>query len=170
MEISNVKLQLSLAFASAIGNDEADYEDKYTFLIYIHLGIIKATGSSIKKARAIVSDLLIYIGQHANARDEKDYGDIKLLFENNTDILLEIVKEIWDTDTFSKELKWMETWLDYCKYFLKDSAFNESFIQISKLAYDQTGLNNKSSFVKYLLSAFNQVAKNILCDRIIRIA
>ncbi|HTH83007.1 MAG TPA: hypothetical protein VL490_08735 [Mucilaginibacter sp.] len=167
--ISDDKLQhtrhcISQVLISVLEKNEAEIETIYTVLIYLQLGIIKAINPTIKKARTKAVELLSYVESVDSTTKEtvgkQVYDDIKLWFENDMDSFTEIIEDIWNTDEYNDDLKWLETWIVHCKQFIKDNDFNESFMILSKLINKHIGFNYKIFPKKLLLNSFIQSAKN----------
>jgi len=172
MEEEEIRKSLSGAFIEALGDEVAEMESIYTFLIYIQLAIFKAAYPSIKQAGRKAKGLLIYLNQQVNEiEDRGEYDDLKLMFENNRDVLLEIMGDIWNSGIYGLELNWLNTWIIDCRRFLEGRDFDKSFLYLSKMAYQEAGVENKSPSSKFLVSAFIQLIKSFInTNKIIRIA
>lgn len=149
----DMRWQISQALLEAFGSEEIDLASIYTFISYMQIGILKAAYPDIKLAQAKSTDLICYLNElkdleevETDIRGEKDNQYFKQLFEENQDILLEIVRDIWEPGGADSELKWMEVWEAACKNFLTGVDFKSSFILLSNLVYEQIGfMHNKNS-------------------------
>jgi len=178
---SNIRYNLSQILIDALGDSEIETETIYTFLIYMQLGIIKSAYPAIKTARNGAIILLKYLSENEYIKQEVtiesqeyDYEDIKLSFENNKEILLEIIDDIWNAEGYQAELKWVELWVNSCRQIFKNSDLNKSFIYLNDLVHDHIGLGNKNLpglSSKLILSSFIQLSKSLLnSTKVIRIA
>src|ERR1700677_2965281 len=108
MDRGNISQSISKALADALGDDESEPESLYAFLIYMQLGIIKAAYPSIKAARRVAIKLLKYLSKPGDT--DGNYHDIKILFDNTQDTLLEIIEETWYPPKYNPDLAWMDKW------------------------------------------------------------
>jgi hypothetical protein len=149
MKTETIRQYLSRAFVDAIGTNEAEAGDIYMFLVYVHFGAIKAIFPTISKAHKAAVAIKSYLDKQV---DEKAVGsalsydeeDVKLLFEYSKDIIHEIIEDIWNTDSYTVEQKWLEIWMANCSSMFKVDDFNTAFLHVNKEAYLIADLNYKS--------------------------
>lgn len=173
---SIIRQQLSEIILCTLEDQEIDIESIFTLIVYLQLGIIKAGFTNTKTARINTLKLVLHlttqddIDPNDKAKAEETERFIKL-FEYNKDIFVEIIEDIWSKEKYEDELRWMGQWENVCKDYLNTNEFHVAFMLLSKIAYQQTGLNGDKILLnasKQILKIFNQVTKKN--EGIIRIA
>jgi hypothetical protein len=164
--------QISEAIIGAFEEIEFSIENTYTFLIYMQLSIIRAIFIDIKEAHEKSIELLNSLAKQEKVKENNEitidkgynYEEIKLSIENNEEALLEIIKDIWSTN-YGLELKWLATWISYCKSIVNKSNFELFFINLTDLIYDHVGLRNTNlAFLstKIILNSFNKLSRELM--------
>lgn len=159
-----INQRISGCLIAALGGQEIERDMLYTFLIYMQLGAVKAAFPVFEEAH---QELLRMSGQLLIQTDEGEementenslsYGtELAFLFENNKEILNEILSEIWDENGYSEETPWMDGWVAICKLFIGSEAFQPAYLTLCKLVYRHAGfvLDN------YLLSISMELMLN----------
>ncbi len=146
-----IKHHISKSIIDAFGSEEVDNESIYTFIIYMQLGIIRAANSTFKQALESSIQIENYLknqevwenNEIERETIEYDQEDFKLLFDNNKEMLVEIIGQIWAETNYSSELSWLETWEFNCKQSINEFGFERSFVLLTELICEHLGLNGK---------------------------
>lgn len=158
-----INQRISGCLMDALGEQEIERDMIYTFLIYMQLGALKAAFPVFDEACGQLvnwsGQLLVPTDEEAmeNTENSLSYGnELAFLFENNKDILKEILMEIWNENGYSEDIPWMEDWVNICKLFIGSEAFQPAYLTLCKLVYRHAGfvLDN------YLLSISLALMRN----------
>jgi len=159
-----IEQSLSNALMEVFGNDEINSDNIDAFLIYMHLATIKSTHASIAVAAKIASELYLHYDSHFKHTLQEtisEFNDINLSFSNNKDQIADIILDLWRTEDFDPELKWMTFWTIDCRRFLQGKDFVESFVEISGLIYDHVGISDTSLRYLFTTNLLDLLSKSI---------
>lgn len=173
--LTAIKEQISAAIIAALGNEEIGQEIIYSFIIYMQLGCIKAAYPDLQDACTHIQEVINHLenqelGELEGAikedslerhSDSSEHGQELLnLFEDNKEVLVEILEDIWNENGYTDELKWMEAWVSSCRSFLGDSDFKQSYILLNHHIYQHLGIMMDKEILSIssvlLLNAFDQ--------------
>jgi hypothetical protein len=140
LDYKNAYRITSKAIVNAFSDSINDFNAVHTFLLYIQIGFIRSAFNSLDAAREYINKLLTDDGFHKNIGDlKREYADAKIAYENNQEMISEIIKDIWNISNLDVEFTWLINWINDCITIFKLRPFHERFILISRIIFDQFG-------------------------------
>jgi hypothetical protein len=144
----NKRQDISQVMMYALAHDQIDKESIYTLMIYMQMGIIKAAYPELQKACCHIPDLLHYYKKVKytsveNLVSKNESAAFLEMFENNKEILSEIIQDVWSENRDS-ELHWISAWISSCGDLILKSNFEQTFFILSNLICEHFGLNDEA--------------------------
>lgn len=167
-----IQHEISKAIANVAEADDLSMATIYTFIVYMQLGILRASFPALADALQEVKKLAHTFPGRFEDDDEIEDNTLEyergfnLLFEHNADLLDEIVFEIWFADT-AKSLPWLFEWQNACQEIAAQMRFNEQYFIIASVIFKQVGLPSNAILTNATLKLIDKALTRSL-SRIIK--
>lgn len=163
-EAENINERVSKCIIEALGSQEIEREMIYTFMIYMQLGAIKAAYPDIKIAGSKMPALINSLEEPDKLNEDTEtFGDstaygqeLAHLFENNKNILVEILGDVWNENGYGEEIEWIDGWVEICRLFIGQADFHGCYVSLSTIIYRHLGF----AIDPYLLSLSSELILN----------
>lgn len=141
-EVSNI---VSKAIINGLAVSEIDSDSIFSFLVCIHMGLLKVIYNSLARVYEGIDELNGCIVSDVNPTEVYDYMRLyeDISIENNK-FLEDISKEVWHFNVADCGLDWLKSWILECSSLLTHYNSPKRYIAISCLVFRHLGLDCKN--------------------------
>lgn len=167
----SLRQQISCVILKIFNKDEIDTNAVYTLLIYLHLGMIRSLHTKLAMGRKKINALLNSFSSITNNEEKISLDMFEMLFNSNSNILVQIIGEVWNDKYLDDDSKWLNDWISACKSFISEYDFLERFYYAGNIFHQHLGMNMvlfSKSFSNTILMVFLKESGNMLSSKTIK--
>jgi colanic acid/amylovoran biosynthesis glycosyltransferase len=130
-----IRYHISQAISKALVTEQIERESSFAFIFYMQAAFIKTNYPEFVSSKCEIISVIDQLSIILNSKNAEISENIaNSVFDENHNILMEILSDVRKHNYRSGELEWLMSWENFCKeYLASEKNFRDTFIDITTL-------------------------------------